>query len=131
MIKKLECFESGALGNMTINDLQGYVRHRLRENIIMCDNQKLETLDAIRYSEWVNELFCRKKSITLNDKNVEYAENFWLVHGWGCDSEFQKGLTKYEISDIYVELVIYRIGSYSYWAAICSATTGNEPCVAC
>lgn len=131
MIKKLECFESGALANMTINDVQEYVRHRLRENIIMCDNEKLKTLDVIGYSEWVNELFCRKKSITLNDKNVEYAENCWLVHGWGCDSEFQKGLTKYEISDISLELVIYRIGSYSYWAAVCRAITGNEPCTLC
>ncbi len=131
MIKRKECFESGALGNLTINDVQEYVRCRLRESIMLCDTPKLETLDTIRYSEWLNELFCKKKTITLNDKNVEYSENFWMVHGWGCDAEFQRGLTKYDISDINVELIIYRIGSYSYWAAICCATTGNEPCVAC
>lgn len=127
MIKHLECFENGSLGQMSVENVRDYVRNRLREKIIMCDNPKLDTLEVERYSVWLNGLFCNKKLVALNDKNVEYSEDFWVVDGWGLDSEFAKGLARYDISDIHVHIVIYRIGSYSYWLAMCHATTGNEP----
>jgi len=127
MIKRLECFENGELGQMSLENVREYVRHRLRENIIMCDNPKLDTLCVEDYSVWVNDLFCNKKVISLNDKNIEYSEDFWVVNGWGLDAEFGKALARYDISDILVHIFVYRVGSYSYWMAICNATTGNEP----
>ena len=127
MIKRLDCFESGALGQMSLEDVREYVRHRLRENIIMCDMPKLDTLCVEDYSVWVNSLFCDKKVISLNDKNIEYSEDFWVVNGWGLDAEFGKALARYEISDILVNMFIYRVGSYSYWMAICHISTDNGP----
>ena len=127
MINKLECFENGALGQMSVEDVREYVRQRIRENIIMCDTPKLDTLCVENYSVWVNDLFCNKKVISLNDKNIEYSENFWVVNGWGLDAEFGKALARYDISDIRVNIFIYRLGSYSYWMAVCHISTENDP----
>lgn len=127
MIKKLECFENGALGQLSIDQVREYIRERLREKIITCDNDKLDTLCAEQYSVWVNDLFCNKKVVSLNNKNIEYSEDFFVVKGGGLDAEFCKALNRYDISDIHVNLFIYRLGSYSYWMAICHAFTQKDP----
>lgn len=127
MIKRIECFECTELGNMSIGDVRDYVRNKLREDIILCDLPKLDTLETRQYHVWLNDTFCNKRNITLNDKNIEYSEDFWVVKGWGDDTEFGKARSRYEIYDIFVTIFVFRVGSYSYWAAVCNATTGNEP----
>lgn len=127
MINKIECFENGSLGQMSVENVRDYVRKRLLENIMMCDTPKLDTLCVEDYSIWVNDLFCNKKVVSLNDKNIEYSESFWVVNGWGLDDKVSKALARYDISDIRVNLFIYRLGSYSYWMAICHIATENDP----
>lgn len=127
MIKSLTCYETGVIENLTIDNIKDRIRKHLLQTIYEYDGPILDTTEVFEKRDWLNRIFCNKKDVILNDKNLEYSEEYWMIDGWGLDAGIKKTLDKYGIEDIRINLFIYRIGSYSYYMAICYASTGNEP----
>ena len=127
MIKSLTCYETAAVENLTIENIKDRIKKHLLQTIYEYDGPILDTTEVFEKTNWLNRIFCNKKDVILNDKNLEYSEEYWMIDGWELDAGLQKTLGRYGIYDIRINLFIYRIGSYSYYMAICYATTGNEP----
>ena len=49
------------------------------------------------------------------------------MDGGGNDNELCAAMKERRIEDVVIELIIYRIGSYSYYAAICEAYSPEHP----
>lgn len=65
------------------------------------------------FADIMNKIFGHGH-ITLNTKNIEYKEEYFLSD-WGFDADLEKKLSKFEFADILIGLTIYRLGSYSYF----------------
>jgi hypothetical protein len=79
------------------------------------------------YYGWLTTNLFQKKRVGLNPKNVEYYEKFCLVKDFGSDAKLNNALQEYKIEDVEIGLYIYRIGSYSYYIAICEVYSPLHP----
>ena len=52
--------------------------------------------------------------IQINTKNIEYQEEY-LLSEFGDDADQRNTLNKLKWEDIFIRLIIYRLGSYSYY----------------
>lgn len=126
MIQNMMCFKHGALGQQDLNELRGYLRCIVRRAIIDFDNDSHGVVKDLYYG-WLNINMFGKESIAINNKNIEYQEKFYLVDGGGEDSELRCAMKERRIEEVGIDLIIYRIGSYSYYAAICEAYSPEHP----
>ena len=126
MIKNISCFKHGALGQQDLEELRGYLRCVIRGAIIEFDGDSHGVVKDCYYG-WLNINLFGKERIAINSKNVEYQEKFYLIDGGGNDNELYTAMKDRRIEEVGIELIIYRVGSYSYYAAICEAYSPDHP----
>ena len=126
MIKHLNCFWQGSIGARTLEEIKEYMRDMVRAEIVGFDKDASGVREDCYYG-WLNINLFDKRQVGLNPKNIEYYEKFSLVADFGNDDKLNSALHKYRIEDVGIELYVYRIGSYSYYVAICQAYSPNHP----
>lgn len=126
MIERMSCFAHGEVGQRTLDNIKDALRGKVREALIMFDRDKSGVVKECYYG-WLNINLFDKGTIALNNKNIEYNEKFFLVKGYGNDSELANALHDYRIEDVLIDLIVYRIGSYSYWMAIPQVMSPDHP----
>lgn len=56
------------------------------------------------------------KYISLNTKNIEYQEEYYLSD-YVMHDKAKEALFHFDWSDLSITLIVYRLGQYSYWTA--------------
>lgn len=126
MIKHLNCFWQGPIGSRSLEEIKELVRDMTRAEIIGFDNDSSGVKEDCYYG-WLNMNLFDKKRVALNPKNIEYYEEFYLVKDFGNDDKLNDALHNRRIEDVGIELYVYRIGSYSYYVAVCQAYSPDHP----
>lgn len=126
MIQRYACFKRGALGQLSIDDVEEYLRYRVRDAIIDFNKDASGVVPDCYYG-WLNINLFDREEIALNDKNIELKEKIYLVKNAGNDAKLNNALKNYRIEDVGIEIFIYRVGSYSYYAAVCQAYSPDHP----
>ena len=126
MIKNIRCFKHGALGQQDLEELRGYLRCKISDATIQFDGDSHGVVKDCYYG-WLNINLFDKECIAINGKNIEYQEKFYLIDGGGNYAELDQAMKHRKIEEVGIELIIYRIGSYSYYAAICEAYSPDHP----
>lgn len=113
MIKTLNSAFKGQL-SCDINSLKWEICKNIRDKLVNGDY----SIDAEPSCDFDNsrnlQMIFGHAHISLNSKNVEYEEMYKLSD-YGDDSDVHSILTKLKWEDIFINLTIYRIGSYSYF----------------
>ena len=119
-IKMLEAKNStinGAIRNMSIDDIKNHVCMLIRGGIQTFHKVPPKDYDRDGYNYWLqNNLFGGEKFIHINPKNIEFSTSFHLTENLVTDKIHNK-MHELGIADVLIELVIYRIGQYSYYSA--------------
>lgn len=126
MIKNFTCYMQGPVGTRSLESIKEYVRDMARADIVGFNKDDSGVVEHCYYG-WLNINLFGKKNIVLNQKNIEYYESFYLVQDFGSDDKLNDALHRYRIEDVGIGLYIYRIGSYSYYMAICEAYSPLQP----
>lgn len=95
-----------------INTIKAKVAGIIHENLTIADINDSEPCDCDQTLK--RYLGCKK--ITINNKNIEYQEEFSISGYHMCD-EAMKTLRKLGATDVCVILTVYRLGQYSYYIA--------------
>lgn len=128
MIEHLDYFMNGELGNATTNDIFQDVFGRVYD---ILSNPHLETPDFTTLfgrTGFTRQVFV-KGSIAINTKNIEatmsqHFENHIM------SNKCKNNMDRLGVADVLVQLIIYRLGSYSYYLVNCTALfepTSNDP----
>lgn len=113
MINQVRSAYKGVL-NRDINELKYNICQYLREKILEADfPMDAEPSCDMDFADIMDKIF-GNKHITLNSKNVEYQEKYFLSD-YGMDADLEKRLGKFKFADMLIGLTIYRLGSYSYF----------------
>ena len=56
------------------------------------------------------------KYISLNTKNIEYQEEYYLSD-YIMNDKAKEALFYFDWADLSITLIVYRLGQYSYWTA--------------
>ena len=126
MIKDFMCYMQGPVGTRSLESIKEYVRDMARADIVGFNKDSSGVVEQCYYG-WLNINLFEKKHVGLNQKNVEYYEKFYLVKDFGNDDKLNNALHEYKIEDVGIGLYIYRIGSYSYYVAICEVYSPLHP----
>lgn len=95
-----------------IHTIKAKVAGIIHENLATADIGDSEPCDCDQTLK--HYLGCKK--ITINNKNIEYQEEF-DVSGYPMCDEAIKTLNKLDAADVRVVLTVYRLGQYSYYMA--------------
>lgn len=126
MIQNFMCYMQGPFGTRSLETIKEYVRDMARADIIGFDKDDSGVTEQCYYG-WLTINLFEKKRVGLNQKNVEYYEKFYLVQDFGNDDKLNDALHRYKIEDVGIGLYVYRIGSYSYYMAICEVYSPLHP----
>ncbi len=115
MIKPIPSVLRG-LCNIETEHLKGNIAEWVTAKIKEADigREKLEKQSFFEHSDDLHRIF-GDNHITINEKNIEYIESFYLSDYVMCDKVKEK-LWMLDWSDIFITLTVYRLGQYSYWS---------------
>jgi len=116
----------GPVGTRSLEYIKECVRDTVRAEIVEFNKDDSGVVEQCYYG-WLNINLFEKKSVGLNQKNVEYYEKFYLVQGFGSDDKLNNALQRYNIEDVGIGLYVYRVGSYSYYIAVCEVYSPLHP----
>ena len=116
----------GTVGTRSLESIKEYVRDMARAEIVGFNKDDSGVVEQCYYG-WLTINLFEKKRVGLNQKNVEYYEKFYLVQDFGNDDKLNDALHRYKIEDVGIGLYVYRIGSYSYYVAICEVYSPLHP----
>lgn len=120
MIECINAHIQGQVKDNSITDLQNHIIDIIEykyENLIP-ETGKCEwgpAVDASHYAAFL--MFGNEHYIGLNSKNIEFSENFHYENFRPRSEAMDKMISKTPIKDFLIHLMVYRVGSYSYFAA--------------
>lgn len=132
MIQSLSACIQGKLGEWSINDVKDHI-------VNMIDNNYEKTLEvdpnenvvnSSHYAKWL--MFGNEHFIHINSKNIEFTESFHYEN-FRPQTDTMAGLFKRGcVKDFLIQLWVYRLGQYSYFAADVTPLIDNVlDCGAC
>lgn len=106
-------YVGGILQDLTIEDISEFTREALYFSIKSYDFSEDTQMDPITF---FSRVFSKIKIEKINSKNIEAEISFELFSHPHPDV-FEKKLNNKGISDVNVNICVYRIGQHSYWLA--------------
>ena len=95
-----------------INTIKAKVASIIHSSLVTADIGDAEPCDC----DQTLKRYLGCKRITINNKNIEYQEEF-NISGYPIHDEAMKTLRKLGAIDVCVVLTVYRLGQYSYYMA--------------
>ena len=99
--------------NRTINEIKSNVSDYVSTLIMTAESLDAEPSTVGDHEANARAIFGHKH-ITLNKKNIEYEEEFYLSD-FVMSDELLATLRKLKWADVLITLTIYRLGQYSYF----------------
>ena len=116
MIREIPSAYKGQL-NTDLENIKGEIAeavlHKLEEFDI--PKAKEEKQSWTEHDSDLRMLF-GSKHISLNTKNIEYQEEFYLSD-YVMNDKAREALFYFDWADLHIMLKVYRLGQYSYWNA--------------
>ena len=120
MLERIDYFLGGPLKNLTTEQIMLETQQRIQEAITHCTLSCINSKDIYERNIFSKELF-DKDYVSINKKNIEYVTSWHFMERQLPTKELEKAMEKYDIEDVLVQLWVYRLGQYSYFATTCTA----------
>ena len=128
MIQNFDYFTNGELQNASIHDVFTDVIDRVRDKLCDFELEKPDTTKLYERQCFTRKTFCRGM-MSLNSKNIEATFSNHLTD-YVMDNKLKSHMDRLGLGDVLVQLVIYRLGAYSYYLTQCTAlfnTPSKDP----
>ena len=114
MIKPISSVLRG-LCNVETEQLKGSIAEWVIAKIEEADvgREKAEKQSFVEHDNDLRHIF-GDNHLTINEKNIEYIESFYLSD-YVMSDKIKEKLWILDWSDIFITLTVYRLGQYSYW----------------
>lgn len=115
MIEAKESVICGTIKNMDMNDIKDHIYRSVIGELRCWDRKTKDDLNCSDVGFYLKHHMFHPGFLHINAKNIEYQESFHLTDMFHSQDDIEI-LQKYGFADILFELVIYRIGQYSYFS---------------
>ena len=110
----------GTIKNASIEDIKDHICMMAIGSIKTLDEKPKKEYDREGYQYWLQDkLFGPARFIHINGKNIEFSTSFHLSDNI-MTSNIREKMSELGIGDVLIELIIYRLGQYSYFSAECT-----------
>lgn len=118
MIERILAHVQGKLGESNIDQIKDHVIDMIEINYEKTLDPKVSTGKAIDLSNHAAYLmFGREHYIAINSKNIEFSESFHYENFRPQSDRMISLFARGYVKDFLINLYIYRLGQYSYFAA--------------
>lgn len=116
MIREIPSAYKGVV-NTDIENIKGEIAEAVLRKLEELDipKAKSEKQSWTEHDSDLRMLF-GSKHISLNTKNIEYQEEYYLSD-YVMHDKAKEALFYFDWSDFSITLIVYRLGQYSYWTA--------------
>jgi hypothetical protein len=125
MIERIDYYVGGPLNKLTTEEIILHTNDYVKGALLKCNMEPIDTSVQYNRALFSRALFS-KDHVSINSKNMEFMTSWHFLERVVPDKELQKVLDKYEIGDVLIQLYVYRLGQYSYFACACTILFGGD-----
>lgn len=117
MMKKVDAIQNGCMRQFSIEEIKceayKYIMCRIGIGVPPPDCNDVDPTSPEYFMYYV--FGSVEKPMFVNSKNIEY-EDWFNLHDFPTENKTYKRLAEYGIDDLNIHMIVYRLGSHSYYA---------------
>lgn len=120
MIERIEAHVQGQVYDNSIDGIKADIVYNITNRYERLFSEKTPgknwtAKDLSRYAAYL--MFGQEHFISVNSKNIEFVDSFHYDNNGPMTEDQEKMLKKGWVKDFLIQLYIYRLGRFSYYAA--------------
>ena len=121
MIERILTHVQGKLGEWNIDEIKNHIIDMIECNYEKTLDPKVDgnAVDMSKYAAYL--MFGSEHYVHINSKNIEFSESFHYENFRPQSDRMIKLFARGYVKDFLIQLWVYRLGQYSYFAATCTA----------